>query len=648
MSRQLSCCRAFVGLFVLAMPASAADFLGKSANQWGGQLSSPSAETRRSAAFALGKIGVDSRSEFDKLIRLIASEKDAAVKEVATAAVGDIAIAMGDAAKLYWATSSQALMSALADPSPRVRRSAAYAIGAFGAEAAPALPALREALRDGSAPIVRQNAAWALGRIGKDSKDGKPVGKDVVDLLCDRLRDDDPLVRRDAASALGEVGLPTAASAYKPLLDLVTSESAKGDSADDVLLRTALANLTVVLDNRNSQIADNINMLMNPNNPEQILTAGKDVLANLGGLGLPDAAARREELMARYKAALKEGNGQKVIEVFNDMARAGKEENDRLRPALAPINKLLSHEDADTARLAAFALARIGGPLSAPAVPVLQRSLFDPERSVQEQAATFLGEMGPDAAAAVDDLAACVQVGKPETLRAKAAVALMSIGTPSSRAIPQLINALTAKETDESRRENVRKYLAEVFLKMRYPNNKDAMPTLLELIEKDENRNVRHRCIWAFMNLRKEDFVALKSNSGKSATEAILSTLADPRLEPVVKYDAARCLADVLEADVPDPAIDWLVKMLGDESLMIYQRTGGDVGPLGREGTTGTSKVTEQVGGDPRYLAVNSLRKIGDRAKRPEVLAALRKATTNQKSQQLAEAATKLLKDWGQ
>src|SRR5262249_12829855 len=151
--------------------------------------------------------------------------------------------------KGYWGASFPVLEKALTDSSPRVKRSAAYALGTFGAEAAPAVPALKTALRDGT-PMVRQNAAWALGNIGKDSKDGKPVGEDVVALLCDRLKDDDPLVKRDAASALGEIGLPTAASAWQPLLDLVKFEASKGQAADDVLLRTGLANLAVLIDNK--------------------------------------------------------------------------------------------------------------------------------------------------------------------------------------------------------------------------------------------------------------------------------------------------------------------------------------------------------------------------------------------------------------
>ena len=123
---------------------------------------------------------------------------------------------------------------------------------------------------------------------------------------------------------------------------------------------------------------------------------------------------------------------------YEELERAGKEENDKLATRLDPITRLLRNEDPETARLAAFALARISGPFAAPAVPVLRRALVDPELAVQEQAASFLGEMGPQAEAAVGDLAAAVQANRPTSLRTTiasapwAAAARADSGSPTS------------------------------------------------------------------------------------------------------------------------------------------------------------------------------------------------------------------------
>jgi HEAT repeat protein len=57
-----------------------------------------------------------------------------------------------------------ALTSGLVDDSPEVRREAATALGAFGAAAAPALPALRKASGDPNEDVARE-ATRAMLRV---------------------------------------------------------------------------------------------------------------------------------------------------------------------------------------------------------------------------------------------------------------------------------------------------------------------------------------------------------------------------------------------------------------------------------------------------------------------------------------------------
>lgn len=84
-------------------------------------------------------------------------------------------------------------VSALRDPRPLVRQTAAFALGQKKDRRA--VPALREATRDREAS-VRAAVAWAVGEIGDLSAEG-----DVIRLL----RDKDALVRREAARSLGKL-----------------------------------------------------------------------------------------------------------------------------------------------------------------------------------------------------------------------------------------------------------------------------------------------------------------------------------------------------------------------------------------------------------------------------------------------------------
>jgi HEAT repeat protein len=91
------------------------------------------------------------------------------------------------------------LSRALTDPTPRVRRTACWTLGGFGAAAAPALPGLVAALDDPD-PGVRAGAAWALGKVGTAAREC------AAGPLIQRLADANANVRRRAGDALVRVG----------------------------------------------------------------------------------------------------------------------------------------------------------------------------------------------------------------------------------------------------------------------------------------------------------------------------------------------------------------------------------------------------------------------------------------------------------
>src|SRR5258707_292897 len=67
-------------------------YLGKSCKQWMASLSSKDATVRRSAAFALGKIGAGAEPAIGQLVERLAADSDAGVREMAASAVGDMAM----------------------------------------------------------------------------------------------------------------------------------------------------------------------------------------------------------------------------------------------------------------------------------------------------------------------------------------------------------------------------------------------------------------------------------------------------------------------------------------------------------------------------------------------------------------------------
>jgi HEAT repeat protein len=99
---------------------------------------------------------------------------------------------------------------------PTAQAQGALGLGKLGPAAAPAVPALIDAL-ESPALLVRQNAALALGDIGPDARAAVPS-------LTSSLADPEWQVRRAAAVALGMIG-PEAKPAEKALEQLTADKN---------------------------------------------------------------------------------------------------------------------------------------------------------------------------------------------------------------------------------------------------------------------------------------------------------------------------------------------------------------------------------------------------------------------------------------
>jgi HEAT repeat protein len=397
-------------LLLPSEPLHAENFLGRSAEQWAGELDHSSATRRRSAAFALGRIGPLSQRFLPRLLEQSARDSNPSVRAAAAMAVGDIVLDLGDQAGTTWPDLVPGLRERLGqEKDPGVRRGLAYALGAFGPAAEPAVALLREALKDTS-PSVRQNAAWALGRLGQKA------GGEAVRQLIPLLKDTAVLVRRDAAGALGDIGLPLAREAVPALLDLVDLE---GDSA---VLKTAL-----------------------------------EKLYHLVGPDLQSESARfyphlkSEDPEFARAAAFVLVQMHPPVDPYKETALV-----EALRPAVPVLRQaLLDDEDPLIQKKAAAGLGQLG-PTAVDAVADLIRVLTtSPEEDVRLNAALALGYIGPAAKNAIPALLKALAKRDHETVdvRARYVEAISFLHYPANaQAIPALLDILETEKARELRR----------------------------------------------------------------------------------------------------------------------------------------------------------------------------------------------------
>jgi HEAT repeat protein len=175
-------------------------------------LKSPAARGR--AATVLGQLGPKGQAAAPALLAAL-NDEDPEVRREVLFALG----AIGPATS----TSLDPVVKQLDDTEPRVCAAAAYALGRMGSAAHVAVPKLRAAMQ-ASDPLLRIISAWALVHIAPQD----PKARDAVPLLIQGLQNASPAVRHGAAEGLGILG-PLAAAAKAPL-----EQVAAGDSEEPV------------------------------------------------------------------------------------------------------------------------------------------------------------------------------------------------------------------------------------------------------------------------------------------------------------------------------------------------------------------------------------------------------------------------------
>jgi HEAT repeat protein len=573
----------------LAAPAPADDpnaFLGRTSQEWIKDLNGGEAvEKRRSAAFALGQIGAElSRTGPDGKRRGDARQ----VAQVVRPLIG----VMRDKE----AGVREAAAAALADVFMAMGDSA----GAYWPEAG---AGLQKALKDGDAR-VRRSAACALGALGRDALAAR-------DALVAALDDDAAGVRQNAAWALGRLG-PDA-----------------GDAAVD--------KLRGLLKDRDSLVR-------------------RDAAGALGAIGAPAGDDAQATPLTRAAAAA-------LLERLPD-------EKDGVvrRTALQALSRVAGPEDRGSANVltailddpaadeesrwdAAFVLASMGGPDGAKGLPYLRKALQSSDTQLQEQAAVAVARLGADGRAAIEDLGQVVANATDSRARRNAAVALGSIAkqfhdskTPLPKrefaaVVPALGAALRppANDPDPKGTEELRALAAEALAFIGWDINRAALPTVLDILaDSKDSALLRQRCVWCLFNQNPLD---------KGAITVLTATLDETSRAdnaPMVRYDAARLLANQLRERTPDKATDVLLEMLADDGLSVFDKT--DIkGGVGGEARTGTTAVQSRAGGKGRFMAAQGLGWMGKKANRPDVIKALTDAAAEKDDPMLNKYATEAL-----
>ena len=367
-------------------------FLGRPAGDWTRDLSDAKPDVRRSAAFALGRIGRGALAATSELTKCL-QDADAGVRASAAEAIGDIVSSPQGGGSGLRDAAGTALADALSgDTDSHVRAAAAYALGAF--HEGSAAPALRKALRDSDAR-VRRSATRALGQLGQ------PLSGAAKD-LCDLLEDRDALVRRDAAAALGAAG---ARAAVRPLVKLAKREG------DGVVRRAALRSLVELVGPEDRSAAAELYPLLGLDDVESARKAAL-VLGKMGADATPAVPVLCK--------MLHEDDEPLQMQAAAALAGVGPE----AAPAVPDLVQMLTGAKTSSARVsAAVALGKIG-PAARAALPVLRQMLTPAETSeVRSHAAEAIMKIGsPANDSAVPDLLRIVESDLDPNVRHKCAL----------------------------------------------------------------------------------------------------------------------------------------------------------------------------------------------------------------------------------
>lgn len=425
------------------------------------------------AVDGLGSIGPDARSATPKLVGLLGDE-DPEIRWRAARALGAIGV---DAAAAV-----PELTKALGDEKPLVRAQAAYALGHMGDAAKPSVTEIVKVVMDED-PLVRRAALRALDRLKPDREITIPLfakmleeappevvvavlhsmaemGKDALPAISDAL--DRKASRYWACLVAGEIG-PDAAPLV-PKLQVLAQDKEEEETRMQAILAlgsigpAAKAAVPTIIeqftaDEHNAIRYAAAHALASIGGKEAKDVLQKAVDDNFGEKGdqflLVSAARALAKLFPEDKAIEKQ-----AVEIFID----GLNSDDRnvrqasvqsLAESKAPSELVapamvgaIAKADEDTIRDVVGMLSSMG----AAAVPRVKNGLANAK--LRGYAAVILGNIGPDAKAAMPELVAALDVADDEEFRREVLFTLGRIGPASAPAVEKIIEILGSDKNE--------------------------------------------------------------------------------------------------------------------------------------------------------------------------------------------------------
>jgi HEAT repeat protein len=372
-----------------------------------------------------------------------------------------------------------------------------------------AVPGLIRALETDKVPYW---ACIVLREIG-------PAAKDAVPALTKAIKHPRADVRREAVLALGAIG-----EAAKPAVPQIA------ETLDDEHVRIAATFVLGQLDKIPADVEAKIRANAKSDD-KNLATVSLWALAKVH----PDDQALRREATEQIVASLKDQDP--FVRVSAARALAA------LPPApeitLPILEKALKEADAETAQYMLDALATIG-PKSLPRLIDLLK-----HKQLRVQVVYILGQMGPGAAPAVEELTKLVG-DKDDQLSTEAILALGKIGPEAEAAAPALVKALEQEQCPNAH--------AIIFALGRIgPNAAAAEPQLLKAM-KSKDQSLAVVAAWAATKVS-------KTNQTAAAVPVLVAGLSDAL--PETRIAAAEGLADLGAA--AREAVPALKKAAGDE-----------------------------------------------------------------------------------
>ncbi len=367
------------------------------------------------------------------------------------------------------------LIGALKDSEQQVRIKAIEALGHIGPDAIDAVEIMIEMIRAEALFPTRAAICEALGKISS--------GNDVIELLTEALRDENPPVRIAAARALGSIG----PKAIGSLTDALTNDSAG--------VRAAAAEALGLIGPA-ARVARSSLLDAWEDNDLGVAIRATVAMARIG----PD----RENFITTLKLALDEDTHRMRVGAATGLFMLGP----IARSAVPNLIDALKDNSADVRMTACDALGAIG-PAAWRAAPGLIELIEDDTGRVRVNAALALGKVGSSG----EIVTALLDALEYQYLdiRFAAVEALGEIGPDASESIDEIIQLLEGAKGDNL--ETTCNALVNI--------GPEAVPGLIEALD-DTNFNIRVGAVTAL---------------GKFAADAVDAL---PKLKDMVNGDISR------------------------------------------------------------------------------------------------------------